>query len=158
MKSFSEKDVLQIAMLMWSKRFTLPESFKDYLAIILKEYGFNFDEIKNACLEHMDKNTIPSFLETLHMTLNEFQVATITDKLLTGTGNCSLFQQPIMRSRLCTKISESSDDWAKALWTNTEAIEEWIDTDGSDLILEAIFRRLQLIDSVQGKTKLNNDH
>ena len=142
---------MQIANIMWEKRFVLQDSFKDYLAMILREYSFNFDEIKNACETYMDKNIITSFLEQLHMALNESQISKLMDELLRSTENHSFFQQPFMQNKLCTKIIESSDEWAKDLWKNSKGIEHWIDQDGADQVLETIFKRLQLLDSVEGK-------
>ena len=144
---------MQIGNIMWEKRFVMQDSFKDYLAMIMREYSFNFDDIKNACETHMDKNIITSFLEQLHMTFNESQISKLMDELLRSTENHSYFEQPFMQNKLCTKIIESSDEWAKALWKNSKGIEHWINQDGADQVLETIFKRLQLLDSVEGKWK-----
>ena len=143
-ESICSNDILSSIGDVWPIRSKIHLFFRSYLGMISKCYDYDFDKIKLECEKHLNPESVILFCEKVHESLNDFQIQDIMDNLMKGelALGKSFFQNSPIRNKLCTRILESSDEWALKFWKSNQFLEIWIPYEGSDEVLKSVFKRM----------------
>ena len=137
-------DILSSIRVVWPNRNKIQSFFQNYLGMISKCFEYNFEKIKFECKKYLEPHEVILFCEKVHESLNDFHIQDITNKLMEGDLELgkTFFQNSPIRNKLCTRIVETSDEWALKLWKSRQFLEIWIPYEGSDEVLKSVFKRM----------------
>ena len=149
---FEFHNILSSIAVIWTYKNYLQTFFQDYVATVSKYFSYDLGKIKSSCQKYLDSEVLSLFCDKVHESLNDFQIQDIMDRLMVGELELvkSFCHNTPIRSKLCTRIIESSDEWAINFWKNRNFIEIWILYEGSDELLRSVFKRMGSINQPIG--------
>ena len=141
---FNSDNILSSIAVIWKYKNYLQIFFQDYVATVSKYFSYDLGKIKSSCQKYLDSEVLSLFCDKVHESLNDFQIQDIMDRLMLGELELvkSFCHNTPIRSKLCTRIIESSDEWAINFWKNRKFIEIWILYEGSDELLRSVLKRM----------------
>ena len=151
-EAFDFDNILSSIAVIWTNKNYLPSFFQDYVATVSKYFNYDLGQIKSSCQLYLDSEVLSLFCDKVHESLNDFQIQDIMDRLMVGELELvkSFCHNTPIRSKLCTRIIESSDEWAINFWKKRNFIDIWIHYEGSDELLRSVLKRMGSINQSIG--------